>query len=304
MFGGFDSSIVQGPALGDTWVWRTGAWEEQTPTRHPPARMWAAMTFDSERREVVLFGGVEQHSPRTTGTPWIIVRKYPPNPPQKGTEVEFRDTWVWDGKDWMERNLPQAPSQRCMHAMAYDANRKQVVLFGGFDNEAATALNDTWVWNGNDWGKMHPLNVPPARYWHSMAYDPIHHQIVMFGGRDAGANALNDTWLWDGNDWSNATSSENLPEPRSEAGMAYDPGLERILLISGFVEDVKRVGSPANDTWTWDGSQWAKLPQKEFQLLDRKDLKPQDVNRALVVSESAMASIWIPKRGIPPGLSK
>jgi pyruvate/2-oxoacid:ferredoxin oxidoreductase beta subunit len=55
------------------------------------------------------------------------------------------------------------------HAMAYDAARGQVVLFGGLGSSGR--LNDTWVWDGTNWVQKFPGNAPPARYGHAMAYD-------------------------------------------------------------------------------------------------------------------------------------
>ena len=41
------------------------------------------------------------------------------------------DTWEWDGNTWLERSPTTSPSVRFGHAMAYDAARQRVVLFGG-----------------------------------------------------------------------------------------------------------------------------------------------------------------------------
>ena len=42
-----------------------------------------------------------------------------------------------------------------------------------------------------------------------MAYDPVRHVVVLFGGAtvDAGGREhdLNDTWTWNGTDWAPAT---------------------------------------------------------------------------------------------------
>ncbi len=51
-------------------------------------------------------------------------------------------------------------------AMAYDARRREVVLFGG--KNLTAFLNDTWRWNGSTWAKAAPLNAPSARWHHAM----------------------------------------------------------------------------------------------------------------------------------------
>ena len=43
--------------------------------------------------------------------------------------------------------------------MVYDADRNEVVLFGGIVNNFQV-LGDTWVWNGADWIQKTPPNSP------------------------------------------------------------------------------------------------------------------------------------------------
>jgi hypothetical protein len=50
---------------------------------------------------------------------------------------------------------------RAGHAMAYDAARGQVVLFGGWDRSYS---NDTWVWDGTNWVQKFPANAPPRPF--------------------------------------------------------------------------------------------------------------------------------------------
>ena len=34
----------------------------------------------------------------------------------------------------------------------------------------------------NTWSQQYPATSPPARAFSSMAYDPVHRQVVLFGG--------------------------------------------------------------------------------------------------------------------------
>ena len=58
-----------------------------------------------------------------------------------------------------------------------------------------------------------------------MVYDPVHEQIVLFGGLEQDSSGvfspLGDTWVWDGENW-NQMLSANAPDPRSQHAMAYD----------------------------------------------------------------------------------
>jgi hypothetical protein len=94
--------------------------------------------------------------------------------------------------DWAPKFPATIPPARSSHAMAYDAARGQVVLFGGLGANN-NALSDTWVWDGSNWTQKSPANNVPARSNHAMAYDSLHQQIVLFGG--ANGAQLSDTWV-------------------------------------------------------------------------------------------------------------
>ncbi len=292
LFGGTDGLGT----FDNTWVWRGAKWEELTPAKHPGPRIESAAAYDSARQEVVLFGGEDQRTHQTVSTPWATVITHPVVSVQGYNVVSYRDTWIWNGEDWIQKNSAQAPPGRSGHAMAYDAARKQVVLFGGYDQKGD--LNDTWVWDGSDWRMMHPTNIPPARHWQAMAYDPTRQQVVMFGGEGKAAHGhtLDDTWIWDGNNWTKAEPSGDSPEARSEAGMDYDLVQKRLLLISGTVWDSTGRGSTANDSWVWAEDHWRKLPTTEFELIyDPSTFDPKDTNRALVVN-ILTPYLWVPRQ--------
>jgi len=154
--------------LGDTWVWDGDDWTSMGPANKPSPRHWPAMAYDAARREVVLFGGDE-----LSGI------------------GDKDDTWVWDGTDWTPKTPLHKPDPRKLHAMAYDAVRGQVVLFGGL---LVSSDHTTWVWDGDDWTSMDTTNIPSLRIYHAMAYDTAREQVVLFGGY----NDLDksDTWVW------------------------------------------------------------------------------------------------------------
>jgi hypothetical protein len=81
-----------------------------------------------------------------------------------------------------------------------------------------------------------------------LAYDPMHHQVVLF-------NYLGETWLWSGNRWT-AAHPRVSPHGRGDAAMAWDPKLGEVLLFGGWVvpDDL-----PPRDTWAWNGSSWRQV---------------------------------------------
>ena len=128
--------------------------------------------------------------------------------------------------------------------MAYDAARREVVLFGGYDR---TNLNDTWTWNGSDWTRETPSHSPPARWGMGMVYDAARGQVVMFGGFSY--EYLADTWTWDGSDWTQRSPAHS-PSMRAAPGLAYDAAQGQVVLFGGHGLDA------LGDTWTWDGTDW------------------------------------------------
>lgn len=138
--------------------------------------------------------------------------------------------------------------------MAYDAERHNVVLFGGVAGQAA--LGDTWTWNGA-WSHRQGLTAnPPARQGGAMAFDDTKRQVVLFGGLGAGGQ-MNDTWVWDGSAWQQRHPAHS-PSPREGASMAFDPAIRAIVLYGGMNQGTV-MPSPINDTWAWNGDDWSQL---------------------------------------------
>ena len=90
------------------------------------------------------------------------------------------------------------------HAMAYDAARQRVVLFGG-NNNPTNYLGDTWEWNGTNWTQLAPATSPTGRVSHAMAYDAARQRVVLLGGSNGGS-VVSDAW-WLGDPLSAATAT-------------------------------------------------------------------------------------------------
>jgi hypothetical protein len=205
-------------------------WEQKAPSNFPSPRIQTSMTYDTVRKEVVLFGGSYY-----------------------GQLMD--ETWVWDGVNWAPKTSVIRPLPRIYHAMSFDKANGLTVLFGG--TVALGASNDTWIWDGSDWTLMSPLHIPPVRELSSMAYDDELGKVVLFGGGVRYTFLYrNDTWLWDGTDWTESFSAIR-PSPRIMHEIAYDKTHSEIVLFGGF--DVS--GYCLGDTWIWNGENWTqKIP--------------------------------------------
>lgn len=152
---------------------------------------------------------------------------------------------------WNQRFPQNSPVQRTAPLMAYDQKEGKTLLFGGYVGGSQVRLNDTWIWDGNNWSAVDTLHLPAPRSGGGMAYDQATQRIVMFGG-DGVNSSLGDTWLWnwDTMDWEEQDPVVS-PTPRGVPFMSYDYNNNNVVLFGGGV---------FNDTWVWDGANhtWIK----------------------------------------------
>ncbi len=122
LYGGFTGNVYD-----DFWSWRDGAWQ-QIHLPGPGKRSHLGMAFDEESGVLLIFGGAKGGSTLSSLTD---------------------ETWVLNNGAWSQQPGP-APSPRGSPAMAYDPERKRIVLYGGFPADQQE-LADTWEWDGQAW---------------------------------------------------------------------------------------------------------------------------------------------------------
>jgi len=229
LFGGYGTD-----KLADTWLWNGTRWDVVTPvpgSEVPPVREAHALAYDSARERVVLFGG------------W-------------GDSGQLGDTWEWDGVKWTNvtpTESSDSPSRRYGHALAYDAARGKVLLFGG--NATTGRLADTWEWDGAKWTQLSPTESPPSRYAHALAYDGTREKVVLFGGTSGGLR--DDVWEWDGTNWTEILPDDR-PSPRAGHTLAYDAVRGKVMLVGGNSTEATQIVD-LNDVWEWDGVNWNEV---------------------------------------------
>jgi hypothetical protein len=153
--------------------------------------------------------------------------------------------------------------------MAYDPANGTVVQFGDESFPGNSVQDDTWTWDGHNWTKQHPETHPPGRGLPAVAYDPAHHNVVLFGGvtgTRSHPTFLNDTWTWDGTDWTRQHPDVS-PPARFAASLVTDPTTHSVLLFGGVVAGFANL----SDTWTWDGTNWTErhpvtIPQADSSM--------------------------------------
>lgn len=234
LFGGnrvlFGKTPSDNHFLDDTWEWDGTRWTLMN-VPGPPARAEAAMTYDSKRGRMVLFGGYTRSD----------------------QERQFLgDTWEWDGVSWAKAS-DQGPSPRNGSAMAFDVARARVVLFGG--SSRGIVSGETWEWDGQHWLENRGA-VTEGRFNSTMTYDVIRRRVVRFGGRNGG-KPLGDTWEYDGKRWTRSTSIG--PSARNHTAMVYDQAARATILFGGHDFGLHETASVLGDTWALRGNRWRLL---------------------------------------------
>lgn len=221
LFGGFD-----GARKNDTWSWNGSSanWTALAPAQKPSVRNGHAMVYDSARHRLVMTGGLYCFVPSAE--------------PCAGT-------WEFDGTNWAQIPGADYTPVRWRHAMAYDAARGVVVMFGGANATYAQAYADTWEYDGTAWTLKTSANglAPSARYSHTMAYDSARQKVVLYGGTGVAADAAH--WEWDGQNWTQVVQPVVNPGQRQRHAMTYDSARQRLVLTGNF----SGWGNSRNETW-------------------------------------------------------
>jgi hypothetical protein len=156
----------------------------------------------------------------------------------------------------------EGPGARSRHELAYDANNKSLLLFGGVDWSAfrGQLLGDTWMYRDGKWSQVHTEASPSARHRGAMVYDPVRGCQVLFGGQGklygSGYSLLADTWTFADGQWKKLDlPAGSRPSPRCGHSMVFDEKAGFTVLFGG----ISPKDASLADTWTFDGSTWTQV---------------------------------------------
>lgn len=231
---GADSALLyfggwNGGPLNDTWQFTGTSWVSVATNHGPSARYGAGMVYDPVDGYVLLFGGSNSVND--------------PN--------YLSDTWAYRAGVWtnITATAGPAPPASVYPAMTWDAETKQVVLFGGVGPDPQ---NETWSFQQGRWTQLHPLVSPSARDGEGLVYDDATGEVYAFGGYDG--SSLGDLWSFSHDNWTevaSATPAGTLSYP----DVAYDVATDQVVIWGG------ETGNPNNwdaatpdynqNTWTW-----------------------------------------------------
>ena len=234
LFGGLTAS--SGDRLVDTWIWDGDNWTQKfpatVPSFDPSSSGFNLLTFDTAHGEAIL---VMDGTWVWDGTNWSQVADAEHSPGDRTAAIAFDKangqavvycegaTWIWEGAKWMRRFPATTPPPLLHHTMAYDELRERVVVFGGWiDDGAGTDSNATWTWDGANWTTSSPQTSPPGRERHSMEYDPIRGQLVVFGGMNLQGTTFGDTWVYPSNSIAATNGTPQFAAPASQFALPLE----------------------------------------------------------------------------------
>jgi len=232
----------------------TRVWSKLTPEGAAPMeRARASGAWDPVRKQYLVFGGRYR-----SGT--------------SGPYTFLNDLWSYspETNQWTELSYAgdsSAPRGRMNTEMIFDEETEKLMMFGGGQLTANFSsfipFNDLFTYDlkSNTWEQITPANnPPPARLFHSSAFDAKRRRLYIFGG--GGASAFqgpfyNDMWYYDfgTNRWTEVPTNRNFPARRIKGMFVYDSDNDRIVMMGG--HDDTSLGNTA-DVWSFDleNQQW------------------------------------------------
>ena len=280
VFGGANGSIT----FRDTWAWSpaTAAWTQLSNTG-PSARSQAAMIYEPRIDRVVLYDG---ESPSVqpisdtwilAGNTWTLASDAPP-PARRRHVIAYRpgtgkslmfggqqtggviaESWqldtssnaVVDSVIATEITTTGGPAGVRDHAVAALPSGG-VMLFGGATSTGLQPV--TFTLSGTTFTPEYPKFSPVYRTEHSLMYDPVRQENLLFGGKNPVGTPLSATWIWANGNWE-LKSVAVAPSARSGHRMSFDRQAGVGLLFGG--ENAQ--GTALNDFWSWNGTAWTQL---------------------------------------------
>ncbi len=239
MFGGLNGTTVSGTTSFVQESNFSNLFCFRPPCIFPPGRFSQA-SAESPLGGMVMFGGAQLAA----------------NP----VNSAVADTWQFTGSSWRELCVgcvdgATRPSARFESALAFDADRRVNVLFGGQLGGNPIPNDETWESDGTTWTRR-AANGPPGRGQHTLVYDRRRQKTILFGGFASGffgvscgngRSECDDLWEFDGRSWTTPpivdVELDGDPGARFSHAMAWSPRLDKSVMFGG--------GSA--ETWLYDG---------------------------------------------------
>jgi hypothetical protein len=240
--------------VNETWEWEGSGqvWTRLSAggdvcSSAPVPRDSFALAFDSDRSELVLFGGLggglerpgtwtrsaDTWTPRTDDFGSVDCASFGIAFDAARGDANYYAAgilWTWNSDHWTPRHCGGPPF--LTGTMAFDNARGRTVLFN----------QQTWEWDGTDWQQLTAAGPPSIG---PMAYDRAHGVTVLFVDRE--------TWSWDGAEW--VLLDTTGPPLTTGHALAFhgDETNGEVTMFGGY-DGTQLRGETW--TWNWDTSRW------------------------------------------------
>lgn len=140
------------------------------------------------------------------------------------------------------------PSPRSLTTFVSDPVNNTIWMFGGLDEDSAFYHGDFWSFRNGQWSLMPESDKAPGGGCESplAARDTDRNVLVVVCGGI-------ETYEFNGAEWK-ALDPAKDPPARYYGSMVYDQKLKKTIIFGGYFGNNYR-----NDTWAWDGTNWAEL---------------------------------------------
>jgi hypothetical protein len=163
----------------------------------PSPREFTAMAYDTQHREIVLFGG-DVWSGNGNGN--------------AGTTVA--DTWTFQGRRWSKHDPLFSPDPLTNDSMVYDDKSLTCVLVGKpISAVGPGGAAEAWSWDGSSWTRLPDVPLGANDIIQGFAFDRAHGDAVLLTwvSDGSGPPTSTQTWVWNGRSWALRHPSRELP---------------------------------------------------------------------------------------------
>lgn len=211
--------------------------ERQRPLSWPARRFSPCGAFDTDTRQLIVFGGRNEGGTAHLDDAWALDAGAP------------RPRW----RQLTPSGASNAPPPVRSCAAAYDPAGRRLIVFGG--TGAAGSTNGVWALaldGAPAWTQLCDAAscgpAPAARRSLQASYDPVRDRLVLFGG--LGGTFRDDLWYLhlDGEPrWEEVPKAGAWPTGRAGHAQVFDADRDVVWLMGG-----TRTGPDLNDLWQLD----------------------------------------------------
>ena len=272
--------------LNDLWYWKDGDWTRVETTTAPTPRHYSGLTWDRERKRLVLFGGNGYGADGKTleanfdtwefdGSNWTQI--------SSGTPKVAKPLISWDplskqvlmlgvnetgltnvmyrydaaAGSWVQLNPEKLPTCVNEGHLVLQQHNGRLLFMGGVCPTGTPSLEEVFEWDGTTWTKRTILNSLGRNVGQAVAWETVRQRVVAFGGTSLADAVLSSaTTTYESNRWA-ISFSNSRPYPRSLAAFETDP-TNGVVWLFGGLDDMS--DAYFGDLWGYRNGLWFTVP--------------------------------------------